>query len=400
MNRPDLKNALAAAAVALVIAGPVAAQQPKIAPAPFIPAYGQAVSLQLSNTQWPTYAPVTRYSRNGSSFTIEYEAVSNNFDSGSSAFVMPPLQLGELPPGNYSVTARVFDMMNPTLPPQEVVSQFAVTPPDAWGVYTVPRYPDAFQPTHVTIRSAAYFDASTMKATVSGNVIRVEFDYAPDAPATGTTPAGLTTFASVEVGKLHPGGYKVEAWGRPRGGNAYERYFVRDVSVDNTVVVHEYYHADLNHYFVAAGPDEVARLDAGGAPGWKRTGQAFRAWLRAADAPTGARPVCRFFSQGAASHFYTADATECQTLKNLEAAGRADALKNAGKFWGWAYEGIAFHALVPVDGQCPGGTDPVARAFNNRVAQNDANHRFMADSQTRSSMLSWVDEGVAFCSPR
>jgi hypothetical protein len=268
-------------------------------------------------------------------------------------------------------------------------------------VYTVPQNPDAFQPTHVTIRSAAYFDASSMKATISGNVIRVDFDYVPDAPSTGATPSGLTTFASVDVGVLSPGGYRIEAWGRPRGGANHERYFVRDVSVDTTVIVHEYYHPDLNHYFVAAGPDEVARLDAGGAPGWKRTGQTFRAWLRAADAPAGARPVCRFFAQGPASHFYTADATECQTLKNLEAAGRADALKNAGKFWGWGYEGIAFYALVPTNGQCAGDTDPIARAFNDRTHQNDANHRFMADSQTRAAMRwSWLDEGVVFCSPR
>jgi len=52
-------------------------------------------------------------------------------------------------------------------------------------------------------------------------------------------------------------------------------------------------------------------------------------------------------------------------------------------------------------GACPVGTDPVWRLFNNRVAELDSNHRFVANQGTYRMMIAdgWVGEGVAFCSP-
>jgi hypothetical protein len=57
--------------------------------------------------------------------------------------------------------------------------------------------------------------------------------------------------------------------------------------------------------------------------------------------------------------------------------------------------------LVPANGQCPGDTIPVYRAYNQRSAENDSNHRFMSDPTMRYAMLAsgWSDEGVQFCSP-
>lgn len=386
---------VAAAAAAAAMAAPT------VAPTPFIPTYGQEVNLQLKDAAWPTYVPATRYSRNGNHFTVEYEILPNNFHAARSDFGYRPIALGELPPGNYTVTARIFDIANPQAAPTEVNSQFAVAPPQQWGAYPVPQNPDAYEPVSVTIRSAAYFDAATLRASVSGNVIRVDFDYAPDAPATGVTPAGLTTFGSVKVGNLPPGGYRIEAWGRPRTGGEPQKYFTRDFSVDTTVMVHEYYSAAIDHYFVAAGPDEIAILDGSTGVGWKRTGQKFRAWLKAPEAPASARPVCRFYAAGPNSHFYTADAAECQALKSLEAAGKADAQARSTKFWGWGYEGIAFYAITPTNGTCPGDTDPVFRSYNDRASQNDSNHRFTVDGVMRSAMRwTWLDEGAALCSPR
>jgi hypothetical protein len=112
-------------------------------------------------------------------------------------------------------------------------------------------------------------------------------------------------------------------------------------------------------------------------------------------------PVCRFYAAGPNSHFYTAVAADCEGLKGLEAAQRADANARGVPFVGWQYEQIAFYTMPAANGQCPGDTYPVYRAYNQRAAQNDSNHRFMADSLTRSSMLvaGWADEGVAFCSP-
>lgn len=401
MHSPAKKNILRAAAALAALAAAATLAAPTMAPTPFIPTYGQAVALQLKDAEWPTYIPATRYTRDGTHFTIEYEMLPNNFDVNRSDFGYKAVDLGELPPGNYTATARIFDMSNPAKAPLEVNSRFAVMPPEQWGAYVVPQMPEAYEKTHVTIRSAAYFDPATLSATITGNVIRVDFDYAPEAPASGTTPAGLTTFASVAVGNLAPGAYRVEAWGRPRDGGAAQKYFTRDFSVDTTVTVHEYYAASLDHYFVAAGPDEIAGLDAGSNTGWKRTGQKFRAWLKAADAPSIAKPVCRFYAAGPNSHFYTADPTECQTLRNLEASGKADAQARSTKFWGWSYEGVAFYAITPSGGSCPGDTDPVYRAYNDRAQDNDANHRFTVDGQLRAAMRwTWLDEGAALCSAR
>jgi hypothetical protein len=65
------------------------------------------------------------------------------------------------------------------------------------------------------------------------------------------------------------------------------------------------------------------------------------------------------------------------------------------------YEGIAFRALVPSQGACPSGTDPVWRLFNNRVIEMDSNHRFVASAETYRTMIAdgWVGEGVTSCSP-
>ena len=68
---------------------------------------------------------------------------------------------------------------------------------------------------------------------------------------------------------------------------------------------------------------------------------------------------------------------------------------------GWTYEGIAFQALLPIDGACSVGTTPVWRLYNDRAAQLDSNHRFVASSETYRAMIAegWAGEGVAFCSP-
>jgi hypothetical protein len=180
--------------------------------------------------------------------------------------------------------------------------------------------------------------------------------------------------------------------------SAPPRRYATDFQVKGTSTVVEYYSDQLDHYFISAWPDEVTALDAGVA--FKRTGQRFQAWLRVADAPGYATPVCRFYASGPNSHFYTADPGECQYLKSLEQKQRADANAKGQPFPGWQFEAIAFYAVAPQGGACPSGTTPVYRAYNNRAAENDSNHRFTASERMRQAMRqSWVDEGVAFCSP-
>jgi serine protease len=154
----------------------------------------------------------------------------------------------------------------------------------------------------------------------------------------------------------------------------------------------EYYNPYLDHYFITAQPAEIAYIDAVLYGSFQRTGQYFYAYLSPISAPPGSRPVCRFFAAGLInSHFFTASASECNFVLT---------------HWPgtWSLETPAsFYIQVPdFGGNCPDGTLPVYRFFNNR---NDANHRYTVDLSVRRAMLnrSWVPEGngpnaVAFCS--
>ena len=159
----------------------------------------------------------------------------------------------------------------------------------------------------------------------------------------------------------------------------------------------EYYNKQLNHYFITSTAVEARTIDHGGAgPGWVRTGRTFPAWLDKAAAPADAAGVCRFYSTAANSHFYTASTQECELLKGQEAAER----RSSGTVRGWSYEGIAFQIQVPVNGQCPAGTEPVSRVYNNGFASGEgSNHRFVDDDTLRQLMVdrSWVFEGVVLC---
>jgi Repeat of unknown function (DUF5648) len=155
------------------------------------------------------------------------------------------------------------------------------------------------------------------------------------------------------------------------------------------VAVVEYFNADFGHYFMTAQADEIVGLDAGAYNfAFARTGLGFNAW----NAPAaGTVPVCRFFTKPGtfetkSSHFYTADAVECDGLKSNPA---------------WVYEKIAFHIAVPGGGVCPAGTSPVYRMYNH--GQTGApNHRFTTDLsiyQEFTTSKGWDPEGIGFCSP-
>ena len=163
----------------------------------------------------------------------------------------------------------------------------------------------------------------------------------------------------------------------------------------------EYYHHKLNHYFITAASSEAQVIDDGVVgEGWVRTGRSFRAWLDPAKAPSTASGVCRFFSSGANSHFFTGDAEECADLKKLEDAERSSALATGEPVQGWVYEGIAFAIEMPVGGVCPPGTSAIARVYNNGFTSGEgSNHRYVDDSDLHALMedRSWAAEGMAFC---
>jgi len=146
----------------------------------------------------------------------------------------------------------------------------------------------------------------------------------------------------------------------------------------------EFFNATTRHYFMTASPDEARLVDGGSAgPGWARTGGEFGVFARATDAP-GLAPVCRFYSPRFNSHFYTANATECEAVKH-----NAD----------WSYEGTAFYVPLPDAGTCAAGTTAVYRSYNNRQAANDGNHRFTVDATAYAGMtkLGYSLEGTVMC---
>ncbi len=161
-----------------------------------------------------------------------------------------------------------------------------------------------------------------------------------------------------------------------------------------TVPVFEYYDPVLDHYFITASADEIALLDSAPSGALQRTGYFFYAFADPALAPPSAHPVCRFYARPGLlidSHYFTADAAECQFVQNR---------------WPgvWTLEQPdAFYIEVPdATGACPDDTTPVYRFFNNR---RDANHRYTIDLSVRRGMINkaWVPEGdgpraAVFCS--
>jgi hypothetical protein len=394
---------LAALAALLALAAPAAAQ--RIAVNPSTPAYGQGVTIGILETPGPIFLPGTRYTRLGTNIIVDYEYVGNAQAYSEGFGPNPPAQgaaqisLGELPAGFYNIQARLIDVSRPGSGASVVSTSVAVMAPQEWGIYPVPYAPNGNSPAYATLRSAVYFDPASMRASVQGNVVRVDFTFKDDAPAITPTPPGMVTTASIEMPALRPGAYVLEGWGRKLSGGDYERYFTKSFTVSPNVEVVEYYSAALDHYFISAGPEEIALLDRNGNGDWKRTGQSMLAWARQADAPPGAVPVCRFYAAGPNSHFYTASQQECETLRALERDQRAQASARGQPFLGWAFETNAFWAVLPENGRCPGTMRPVYRAYNNRAHQMDSNHRFMTDGSQRDAMSAgWVDEGVAFCS--
>ena len=157
-----------------------------------------------------------------------------------------------------------------------------------------------------------------------------------------------------------------------------------------TVLVIEYYHQILDHYFMTAKASDIAALDSGAIPGWLRTGETFQAYSTQA---TGTVPVCRFFipPEHGSSHFFSAKATDCAFLL-MAAADPA----HFPSFSGYIEEDVAaFYATLPDGtGACPAGTVPVFRLWNQRF---DSNHRFTTKASIVADMKArnYVEEGDA-----
>jgi fermentation-respiration switch protein FrsA (DUF1100 family) len=169
-------------------------------------------------------------------------------------------------------------------------------------------------------------------------------------------------------------------------------YHMPDFSLggDTNFVAKEFRNTILNHYFLTPSSQEIANILNGGAgPGWVLTGQQFKVTDPSLFSPP-PPGVCRFYggrNGGPNSHFYTAVPSECEFVK-------------AGGAGPWAYEGTGFY-IQPIGAQqsCPAGYIGVNRAYNQRAAQNDSNHRFSTSDSTMHDMEGegWAYEATVMC---
>ena len=164
----------------------------------------------------------------------------------------------------------------------------------------------------------------------------------------------------------------------------------------------EYYNAALDHYFITPLADEIVKLDTGVVAGWTRTGYFFDGYATSTEAlGTTVSPVCRFYipPQHGDSHFFSASPAECAVVRSK--------VTSDPNFSGYIEETPAeFYIALPdtTTGECPVGTAPVYRLWNQRA---DSNHRYTADRAQRDAMVArgYAPEGygplgVAMCTTR
>lgn len=182
---------------------------------------------------------------------------------------------------------------------------------------------------------------------------------------------------------------RVEAWVQWLGEDPLDASMA-----EPTITVVEYHNVVLDHYFITLEGPEAVKIDNGGAgPGWRRTGYTFRAWhTSSGDAPAEAAAVQRFYGTpgiGPNSHFYTTVPEEAEAVRQDP---------------GWTRERIdAFRVLMPdAFGECPLGSDPVFRMYNDGFPQKDSNHRYSIHISVVEAMAEtgWIVEGIVMCAPR
>lgn len=171
----------------------------------------------------------------------------------------------------------------------------------------------------------------------------------------------------------------------------------RDVNVSRSgvtaITAESLIFGQTQRYFLTASSTDLPALGiTGGAnfsyssggtwPLWAKADSGFKVWPATGNAPVAAKPVCRFFNSRVATHFYSARQADC------------DALRGAND---WVDEGVAFRILLPQNGVCQSGTDPVYRLFNASLS----NHRYTREPDSYVAMINkgWAGEGVVFCAP-
>jgi alpha-tubulin suppressor-like RCC1 family protein len=211
---------------------------------------------------------------------------------------------------------------------------------------------------------------------------------------TAIAAGGDHTCALLVSGGVQCWGYNIDGELGNGTSTRAERVPVAVLATVSPPVV-EFYNTILDNYFITANASEALAIDNGSAgPGWTRTGESFGSG--------GDTAVCRFYgsqSPGPNSHFYALDGTECQGLVDLQFSPN-DPRRSTVKSWN--FESFDFVSARPADGQCPAGTLPVYRAYNNGFARGvDSNHRISNNQAAIAQVMArgWINEGVVMCAP-
>ena len=151
-------------------------------------------------------------------------------------------------------------------------------------------------------------------------------------------------------------------------------------------LVDEYYNSATRRYFLTANQDEKNAVDR--LTGWARTGESFKGYTF--PGPTELRvasqaPVCRFYFPSIPTHFFSADASECNLVRSM----------------GTIAEGVAFWTTRTPAATCPSGSHAVTRLYNNRWRENDSTHTYTTSRSRVAAFVGqgWIDEGVVMCAP-
>jgi hypothetical protein len=226
--------------------------------------------------------------------------------------------------------------------------------------------------------------------------------------ATGAIDSGTVMFATPPAGVWYfsmlltefIGGSPGRKTSSPGDDGYVARYWINFLAPEyigvpqppNRVEAVEFYHAVLDHYFVAVTAKEISDLDMGLHPGWWRTGYSFFVW----DAAGGrSGPVCRYYIPPGYgdSHFYSASSYEC---------GIAPAMFP----WILKESDTVFNIALPDPGTgaCASNEVPVYRLWNGRT---DSGHRYTTSTAVKAMMIAqgFTAEGygpdqVAMCAPQ
>jgi hypothetical protein len=167
------------------------------------------------------------------------------------------------------------------------------------------------------------------------------------------------------------------------GGNS--QWILRVAGPRPTVIVSTLTYLPTTRNFMTASLDDVQflRTTPGVSSAFALLEDNFRAWPTLGDAPPNVVSVCRFFRASTITHAYSANASECASL-------RANPQ--------WADEGIAFRALVPANGTCASGTEPIYILTNAMLGDTQ---RYTRSEMTYRTLAlnGWTQQGIAFCSP-